>query len=319
MHFRNLIAVFALVFSAAAVAQTYPAKPVRLVIPFAAGGPTDIVARLFGEKLAPIWGQPLLVDNRPGGGGTLGTAIVAKAAPDGYTLVLAATSHVYNDVLIGNLPYDPMKDFTPIAMMVSFPSVLVVHPSLPASSLRELVAYAKANPGKLSFGSSGIGTLSHLSAELFKRAADLDLLIVHYKGAAPATTDLLGGRLHGMFNNPLSSLPFIKSGQVRALAATGDKRSPSTPEVPTVAESGYAGFKSDNWFALVGPAAMPRDLVSKLAKDVAAVLDMPDVRQQFADRGLEATGSTPEQLAAVMRSDQEKYHTLFRDAGIKAN
>jgi tripartite-type tricarboxylate transporter receptor subunit TctC len=303
----------------AAAAQSYPTKPVRLVIPFAAGGPTDIVARLLGEKLAPIWGQPLVVDNRPGGGGTLGTALVAKAAPDGYTLVLAATSHVYNDLLIGNLPYDPIKDFTPVAMMVSFPSILVVHPEVPATDLRELVAYAKANPGKLSFGSAGIGTLSHLSAELFKRAANIDLLVIHYKGAAPATTDLLGARLHGMFNNPLSSLPFIKSGQVRALAATGEHRSPSTPDVPTVAESGYAGFKSDNWFALVGPAGMPKEIVGKLAKDVAAVLDLPDVRRQFADRGLETTPSTPEQLAALMRSDQEKYAALFRDAHIKAN
>jgi tripartite-type tricarboxylate transporter receptor subunit TctC len=303
----------------AAAAQSYPTKPVRLVIPFAAGGPTDIVARLLGEKLAPIWGQPLVVDNRPGGGGTLGTALVAKAAPDGYTLVLAATSHVYNDLLIGNLPYDPIKDFTPVAMMVSFPSILVVHPEVPATDLRELVAYAKANPGKLSFGSAGIGTLSHLSAELFKRAANIDLLVIHYKGAAPATTDLLGARLHGMFNNPLSSLPFIKSGQVRALAVTGEHRSPSTPDVPTVAESGYPGFKSDNWFALLGQAAMPKEIVSKLAQDVAAVLDMPEVRRQFADRGLETTGSTPEQLAALMRSDQEKYAALFRDANIKAN
>jgi tripartite-type tricarboxylate transporter receptor subunit TctC len=303
----------------AAAAQSYPAKPVRLVIPFAAGGPTDIVARLLGEKLTPIWGQPLVVDNRPGGGGTLGTSLVAKAAPDGYTLVLAATSHVYNDLLIGNLPYDPIKDFTPVAMMVSFASILVVHPEVPATDLRELVAYAKANPGKLSFGSAGIGTLSHLSAELFKRAANIDLLVIHYKGAAPATTDLLGARLHGMFNNPLSSLPFIKSGQVRALAATGEHRSPSTPDVPTVAESGYPGFKSDNWFALLGPAAMPKEIVSKLAQDVAAVLDMPEVRRQFADRGLETTGSTPEQLAALMRSDQEKYAALFRDANIKAN
>jgi tripartite-type tricarboxylate transporter receptor subunit TctC len=303
----------------AVAAQSYPAKPVRLVIPFAAGGPTDIVARLLGEKLAPIWGQPLVVDNRPGGGGTLGTALVAKAAPDGYTLVLAATSHVYNDLLIGNLPYDPIKDFTPVAMMVSFPSILVVHPDVPATDLRGLVEYAKANPGKLSFGSAGIGTLSHLSAELFKRVANIDLLVIHYKGAAPATTDLLGARLHGMFNNPLSSLPLIKSGQVRALAATGEHRSPSTPEVPTVAESGYAGFKSDNWFALVGPAGMPKEIVGKLANDVAAVLDIPEVRRQFADRGLETTGSTPEQLAAVMRSDQEKYAALFRDANIKAN
>jgi tripartite-type tricarboxylate transporter receptor subunit TctC len=316
---RRLLAGCMAFLSMAAAAQSYPAKPVRLVIPFAAGGPTDIVARLFGEKLAPMWGQPLVVDNRPGGGGTLGTALVAKSAPDGYTLVLAATSHVYNDLLIGNLPYDPIKDFTPIAMMVSFPSILVVHPSVPANNLRQLVGYAKANPGKLSFGSAGIGTLSHLSAELFRRAANIDLLVVHYKGAAPATTDLLGGRLHGIFNNPLSSLPLIKSGQVRALAATGENRSPSTPDLPTVAESGYAGFKSDNWFALVGPAGLPREIVRKLAKDVAAVLDMPDVRQQFADRGLEATGSTPEQLAAVMRSDQEKYAALFRDANIKAN
>jgi tripartite-type tricarboxylate transporter receptor subunit TctC len=306
-------------FAAPAVAQSWPAKPVRLIVSFAAGGPTDVVARSLADKLGSMWGQSVIVDNRPGAGGTIGSALIAKAPADGYTLNLAASSHAYNDALLGNLPYDPVKDFTPITLVVTYSNVLLVHPSVPAKNLRELVAYAKSNAGKLSFASSGSGTGAHLAAELFRRAAGIDILIVHYKGAAPATTDLIGGQLHAMFNNPLSAMPLVKSGKLQALATTGEKRAVSMPDVPTVAESGYAGFKTDTWFGMIGPARLPRDIVAKVAKDTAAVIAMPDVRQSLLAQGLEPASSTPEQLAELLRADHDLYGQLIREAKIKAN
>lgn len=300
-------------------AQSYPVKPVRLVVSFAAGGPTDVVARTVAEKLSSVWNHSVLVDNRPGAGGTIGSALLAKAPPDGYTLNLAASSHAYNDALIGNLPYDPIKDFTPISLVVTYSNILLTHPSVPVNSLNDLVAYAKANPGKLSFASAGSGTGAHLAAELFRRAAGIDIVIVHFKGAAPATTDLLSGQLHAMFNNPLSAMPLIRSGKARALAITSLQRSSAITNVPTVAESGYPGFKTDTWFGMLGPAGLPRDIVHKVARDVAGALAMPDVRQRLAAQGLEPTSSTPEQLAELLRSDHDMYGSLIRDAKIKMN
>jgi tripartite-type tricarboxylate transporter receptor subunit TctC len=302
----------------AVAAQSYPTKPVRLIVSFAAGGPTDVVARMLGEKLGAAWGQPVVVENRAGAGGTIGSALVAKAAPDGYTLNLAASAHVYNGFLFDNLPYDPIRDFTPIAKVSYYPLLLVSHPSFPAASVKELVDYARANPGKLAFGSAGGGTGSHLTAELFRRAAGVDVLIVHYKGAAPASTDLLGGRLHAMFDNPVSALQHVKDGKLRALATTGPKRSPWIG-LPTVAESGYPGFESGVWFAFIGPAGLPADIVNRVATDVGTLLDMMEVQQRLAALGLETSYSTPAQLAASMRSDSEKYGVLLRGANIKAN
>ena len=315
---RCLLAACIAFCSMAVAAQSYPAKPVRLVVSFAAGGPTDVVARMLGEKLGAIWGQPVVVDNRAGAGGTIGSALVAKAAPDGYTLNLAASAHVYNGFLFDNLPYDPIRDFTPIAKVSYYPLLLVSHPSFAAVRVEELVAYAKANPGKLTFGSAGAGTGSHLTAELFRRAAGIDVLIVHYKGAAPASTDLLAGRLQAMFDNPVSALPHVKEGRLRALATTGAKRSPSL-DLPTIAEAGYPKFESGVWFAFLGPAGLPADIVNRIATDVGALLATADVQQRLAALGLETSYSTPEQLAASMRSDSEKYGALLRGANIKAN
>ncbi len=300
-------------------AQSYPTKPVKLVVSFAAGGPTDVVARMVGEKLAGVWGQTVIVENRPGAGGTIGSALVAKSPADGYTLNLAANSHAYNDALIGNLPYDVIKDFTPISQVVSFSNILLVHPSVSAQNLGELVTFAKANPGKLAFASSGSATGSHIAAELFRRAAGIDILIVHFKGAAPATTDLLAGQLQAMFNNPVSSIPHVKGGKLRALANTGATRSTSLPSVPTVAESGYPGFKTDTWFGLMGPAGLPKEIVGKVNRDVATVLAIDDLRQRLVLQGLEPTVSTPEQMGEAMRAENKSYGTLIRDANIKMN
>ncbi len=303
----------------AASAQGYPAKPVKLIVSFAAGGPTDVVARLVGEKLAGLWGQAVIVENRPGAGGSIGSALVAKSPPDGYTLNLAANSHAYNDALIGNLPYDVIKDFTPISQVVSFSNILLVHPSVSAQNLGELVAFAKANPGKLAFASSGSATGSHMAAELFRRVAGIDILIVHFKGAAPATTDLLAGQLQAMFNNPVSSIPHVKSGKLRALANTGATRATPLPSVPTVAESGYPGFKTDTWFGLMGPAGLAKEIVTKLNGDIAAVLAIDDLRQRLLLQGLEPTTSTPEQMGEAMRAENKSYGALIRDANIKMN
>jgi len=302
-----------------ASAQAYPTKPVRLVVSFAAGGPTDTVARLVGEKLGGLWGQTVVVENRPGAGGSIGSALVAKATPDGYTLNMVANSHAYNDALIGNLSYDVIRDFTAICQVVSFSNILLVHPSVPVNNLAELVAFAKANPGKLAFASSGSGTGAHLAAELFRRAASIDILVVHFKGAAPATVDLVAGQLQAMFNNPVSSMPLLKAGKVRAFAVTSLKRSPSLPDLPTLAESGYPGFKTDTWFGMIGPAGLPKEVVSRVAADVAKVLEMPDVRQRLLAQGLEPTFASPEDTAALMQAENKSYGALIREANIKTN
>jgi tripartite-type tricarboxylate transporter receptor subunit TctC len=312
------LAVGVLLFGTSqAFAQAWPARPVRLLVSFAAGGPTDVVARLLADKLGTLWGQSVIVENRPGAGGTIGSALLAKSPPDGYTLNLTASSHAYNDALMSNLPYDPVKDFTTISLVVTYTNVLLVHPSLPPRSLKEFVAYAKQNPGKLSVASSGSGTGAHIAAELFRRTAGIDFVIVHYKGAAPATTDLIGGQVQAMFNNPLSSMPLIKSGKVFALATTAAKRSPTMPDIPTVAESGYPSFNTDTWFGVLGPAGMPRELVAKISKDVAAVIAMPDVKQSLLAQGLEPASSTPEKLAEMLRSDHDTYGKLIREAKIR--
>ncbi len=304
---------------AAVWSQGYPLKPVKLVVGYVGGGPTDLAARVLAEKLLPLWGHQILVEQRPGAGGNIGTAYVAKSAPDGYTLNLATASHVYNGALFGSLPYDPMKDFAPISMVVSYAAILMLNQSVAANNLRELVAYAKSNPGKLNFGSASSGTLSHFAAEFFRRAAGINIVIVHYNGAEPAAQALLAGDLQAMFNNPVSAIPLLKSGKVRALATTGLKRSPTAPDLPTIAESGYPGFKTDTWFAVLGPAGMPQDLIIKISRDIGTVLNMPDVRQRLETQGLEAVSSTPAQLGAIMQADHERYATIIREAKIVAN
>jgi tripartite-type tricarboxylate transporter receptor subunit TctC len=315
----SLLASCLALWSAGVAAQSYPVKPVKLVVGFAAGGPADATARTLADKLSAMWGQPIVVDNRGGASGTIASALVAKSAPDGYTLLMAGGSLSYDAALYRNLPYDGHKDFTPISMAASYAPILVVPLSLPVNNLRELVAYAKANPGKLAYGSSGAGSGSHLSAELFRHTAGIELLHVPYKGASLATGDLRSGQLQMMFQSPVSVLSLIKSGQLRAIATTGLKRSATAPDLPTVAESGYPGFETEVWFGFVAPAGLPRDIVDKIASDAATVLKMADVRQKLAAQGLEAKATTPEQLAAIMRADYAKWSVVIRAANIRGD
>lgn len=312
-----LLAGVALVLPLAAGAQNYPAKPVRIVVPFPPGGPADVLGRMFADKLQGLWGQPVLVDNRAGAAGNVGSEVVAKSAPDGYTVLLAASSHVTNAALYAKLAYDPIRDFMPISQVAYYPLVLVTHPSLPVASLGDLIAYAKASPGKLTFASAGSGTPTHLTAELFGAVAGIRFLHVPYKGAAPATNDLLGGQVQAMFNNPVSSLPHVRSGQLRGLATTGAQRSPAAPELATVAELGFPGFEAGTWFALLGPAGMPKEIAAKVSADAIAVLKMADVRARLAAQGVEPVGTTPEQLLAIMNADLEKWTRVIRAANIK--
>ena len=324
MHLTNVIRSLALVLGLAGLAgagpahsQSYPSKPVKLIVPFPPGGPTNLVGRLFAEKLSAMWGQPVVVDNRAGAAGNIGADVAAKSAPDGYTLLLIANSHIINGALYDKLPFDPIRDFTPLSQVASYSLVLVVHPSVAADTLHGLIALSKANPGKLSLASSGNGTSTHLAAELFRGVSGIDFVHVPYKGAAPATNDLLAGHVQLMFNDPVSALPLVRAGRLRALATTGLSRSPITEEIATMAESGYPGFQAGSWFAIVGPAGMPRDVVRKLFTDINAVLQLPDIRTRFAELGIDPIGTTPEQLAAVMQADLEKWAKVIRAANIK--
>jgi tripartite-type tricarboxylate transporter receptor subunit TctC len=298
-------------------AQNYPSKPVKLIVGQPPGGAIDVIARIFADKLSAIWGQPVLVENRPGATGNIGAVLVAKSAPDGYTIFIVASSHVTNGALYSNLPYDPIRDFTPISQVTYYSLVLVVHPSVAATTLEELVALAKANPGKLTIGSAGNGTPTHLTAELFRIAAGIDFLHIPYKGAAAATNDLLAGHVQLAFSNPIVALRPVKAGRLRALVTTGARRSSIFPDIPTVAESGYPGLEAGTWHAILGPAGLPRDITSKLATDFVAVLQMADVRERLTATGVDPIGTTPEQLAAIMRSELEKWTKVIRTAKIR--
>jgi tripartite-type tricarboxylate transporter receptor subunit TctC len=300
-----------------AVAETFPTRAVRLVVPFAAGGPADTLARILADKLSLAWGQPVVVENRGGGGANIGTEYVARAAPDGYTLLLNASNHVINAGLYEKLNYHPLRDFTPISEVASYMLVLVVHPSVPATTVGEFVAFAAARPGGLPVGNAGVGTPTHLAALLFAQAAGLDLVHVPYKGAAPANTDLLGGQVLAMFNNPVNALPQIRSGGLRGLAVTGTQRLALVPELPTVAESGYPGFEASTWYGLYGPAGLARDIVEKIHGETVKALNIPDVREKLSLQGWEVIGSTPDEFAKILQSELDKWTTLIKRAGLK--
>lgn len=312
-----LLLVFSLGMFNSAISQTYPDKPVRLVIPFGPGGSGDIIGRIYAEKLAAIWKQPVIVENKAGAGGNIASDFVAKAPADGYTLLLIANSHVFNGSLYANRPYDPIKDFTPVAGVSYYSLILVVNPTLPINDLKDMVSYAKAHPGKLTFGSAGIGTSTHLANELFKNAAGIDIVHSPYKSAALATTDLLGGHIQAMFNNPVSALPFVKSGKLRPLVSTGPHRLVDTPDVPTISESGYPGFEAGTWWAIIGPAGLPKNVVSTIASDLATINEMPDVIARLQAAGVETWSHPPAELATIMLNDQEKWDKIIKDANIK--
>ena len=305
-----------LAVAAPAQAQSYPDKPIKLVVPFAPAGATDVLARIVGQKLSELEKQPVIVDNRAGAGGNIGSDAVAKAAPDGYTLLMGAVgTHAINVSLYKKMPYDPVKDFIPVVLVATVPNVLVVPASLPVNSVKELIAYGKANPGKLNFGSSGNGTSIHLSGELFKSMTGVDMQHVPYKGSGPATVDLLSGQVQMMFDNLPSAMPNIKSGKLKALAVTSAKRSPSLPDVPTIAEAGVPGYEAPSWFGILVPKGTPPEIVAKLNTDINKILAMPDTKKKFLEQGAEPAGGTPEQFAALINSEIPKWAKVVKASG----
>ena len=300
-----------------AAAQGFPGKPIRLVVTFPPGGAPDILARLFSEKAQ--LGQPVVVDNKPGAGGNIGAADVAKSAPDGHTLVLGTVgTHSINGALYSKMPYDMVRDFAPVGHIASAPNLLVVTNALPVKNVAELIAYMKANPDKLSFGSPGIGTSVHVSGELFKSLTGTMMTHVPYKGRQFAIPDLVGGSIQVMFDNMPSALPMAKEGKIRALAQTTLKRSPAAPDVPTVAET-VPGFEATTWFAMFAPAGTPRDVVSRLNAELVRVFKLPDVADKLKGLGLEPWLSTPEELAAYQATEIVKWAKVVRDSGAKAD
>ena len=319
----SVVSVFAalvLAFPTPAQAQSYPSKPIHFVVPYPAGGPLDAVARLLGRKVTESVGQPVIVENKPGAGGNIGADAVAKSPPDGYTILMGAVAtHAINPTLYASIPYDPVRDFIPVTQVASTPNVLVVNASIPASNVREFIAYAKANPGKLNFGSGSTGSAGHLAGELFKSMAGVEMTHVPYKGAAPAMQDLIGGQIQLMFDNLASSLGQIRAGTVKALAVTTARRTALAPELPTIAESGLPGFDISTWFGIFVPAGTPPAIVAKLHAEFTRALAERDVRDTMLKLGAEPVGSRPEEFAAYIRGEAEKYARLIKASGAKAD
>ncbi len=317
---RRALAALAL-FSAAAAAcaQAWPTKPIRLIAPYAAGGPIDISARLIAPKLQEALGQPVIVENRPGAGGNIGADLVAKSAPDGYTLVIGAiATHAINPWLFSGLPYDPIKDFRHVALIVQVPNVLVVNNELPARSVGELIALAKAQPGKLDFASGSTGSTGHLAGEMFKLMTGTYMVHIPYKGAAPAVADLMAGRVHLIFDNLASALPNVKAGKVRAIAVTTRQRSAFLPELPTLDESGLRGFDMTTWWGVMAPGKTPQAVVERLHAEVFRALESPDVRQRLRAMGSEVPAvRTPEAFTAFVASELKTYGDLVKRSGAK--
>ena len=303
----------------AVLAQAWPTKPIRLMVPFPPGGSTDIVARIVAQKLSERLGQSMVIENRGGGGGTIGTAAVAKATPDGYNLTIASTStHVVAPGVYGKLEYDPIKDFTPIGLMAVSPYLLVVNPGVPAKTLQDLVALAKKQPGKLNYASAGIGSTTHLAMEMLKAVSTTYMLHIPYSGNGPAGTAVVGGQVEILFGSLPALLPHAKSGRVRALAVGTPKRSPSLPDVPTVAESGYPGFDASLWLALMGPAGTPPAIVERLNKEMNSLIASADTREALDKAGSEPLTGTPAELSAMIRDGIPKYARIIKAAGVKA-
>lgn len=307
---------FVLAVSPAAQAA-FPEKPIRMIVPFPAGGNADIVARSIGNELSKNLGVPVVIENRGGAGGVIGSEIVAKAPADGYTIVMVSASHVINPSMQKSLPYDTIKDFAGISLVAEVPTVLVVHPSVPAKSLKELIAYAKANPGKINFATAGNGTVGHLSAELLKSMAQIKMEHVAYKGNGPAMTDVLGGHVQMIFSSMPSALPHVKSGALRALVVTAPKRSAAAPDIPSTAEAGMPGFDVATGFGLFAPSKTPRAIINKLNAEVVKALKLPEVSNRLAGQGAEPVGSTPEEYDAFVKKEIAKWQKVCKEAGIK--
>ena len=297
--------------------QTYPSRPIRLIVPFAAGGGVDLTARAIAQSLTEAWGQPVVVDNRAGANGTIGVEIAAKSPPDGYTLTVISASHSVNVSLYKNLPYDLVRDFAPVTQTTTQPYVLVVNPKIPAASVGDVIALAKAKPDSLNYGSSGIGGLSHLSGALFAAQANIQLTHIPYKGGAPALQDVVGGQIEMLFSTLLQSHAQISVGKLRALAVTTAARSPAAPQLPTMIEAGMPGFVVTGWYGILAPAGTPATIVAKLNKEVVRILRTPEVRDRLASDGSEPVGSTPEEFAAHIRSEIAKWQKVILEADIK--
>ena len=307
-------------WSGGAFAQAFPSKPVKLVIPFPPGGSLDAVGRAIADKLTQMWGQSVVVDNKPGAGGNIGADFVAKSAPDGYTVVMGALStHAVNPSLYPKMPYDAVKDFAPISLVAITPNVLVVNPSLPVNSVKDLIAYAKANPGKLSFGSGSNGSAGHLAGELFKVDTGTDMVHIPFKGGAPALQALLAGDTQLMFDNLANSMQQVKAGKLKALAVTTEKRSALVPDLPTMAESGVPGFDISTWFGIMAPAGTPPDVIARWNTDLVKVLNSPDMRERMTAQGAEAAPDTPAEFSAFIARELAKYARIVKASGAKVD
>lgn len=303
-----------------ALAQAYPTKPVTIIVPFAAGGTTDILARIIGQALTAELGQSVVVDNRAGAGGNIGGQAAAKATPDGHTLFMGTVgTHAINASLYKKMPFDPVKDFAPLTRVANVPNLLVANPAQPYKSVKDLIAYAKANPGKVNFGSSGNGSSIHLSGELFKSLAKVDMQHVPYKGSAPAVTDLLGNQIGIMFDNMPSAIQHVRSGKLVPLAVTTAKRSPELPNVPTIAEAGVPGYEATSWFGMFAPAGTPAPVLAKLNAAIVKVLAQPDVKKKINEQGAEVYSETPEQFAAFIQTESVKWGKVVKESGASAD
>ena len=301
-----------------AAAQDYPARPIRLVVPVAAGGGNDIAARLIAQKLSAAWGEQVVVDNRPGAATAIGSEIVARASPDGYTIMLVSVSFAVNAALGKKLPYDALRDFAPITQVARVPLILLVHPALPVKSVADLIALAKAQPGKLNYASAGNASSTHLPMELLMSLAHVSLNHVPYKGTAPGLNDLLGGQVQLMFDAIPPALPHMQTGRVRALAITSAQRSAALPDMPTIAEAGVPGYAYDSWFAIFAPARTPPAIIDKLNREIVRIVHEPDVRERFIQMGVDPLGTTPAQLGAHVRSEIARWTKVVRERGIRA-
>lgn len=319
---RTAVLMFAGLLTAlagGAEAQSYPTKPLRMIVPFPPGGATDITGRYLAQKLGEAFGQQFVVDNRPGANGTLGLDLAAKAPPDGHTLVLGQTGNLAISVGLTKVAYDPLRDFAPVTLVVSSPHVIAVHPSLPVRTFKELVALARAQPGQLNYASTGSGSAGHLGVELLKKMTKMNVVHVPYKGAVPGFTDLVAGHVAMMFTSVLSTQSFARAGRVRMLAVGSSQRSPSAPDVPTIAESGYPGFEVTSWWGVLGPAAVPKEVVARLNSEIVRIMGTADARERIGALGADIVTGTPEQFASHIKVEHAKWGQLIRESGARVD
>ena len=316
--FKNKYLLLLGALPAAAVAQQYPSKPIRIIVAYTPAGATDILARAVGQKMSESFAQPVIVENRPGANGNIGTDVAAKATPDGHTLLMVtAGTHGINPSLYRKLPWDAVKDFAPVSLVAMVPNILVVNNSLPVKSVKEFIAHLKANPNKLNYGSPGNGSTAHLSMELFKTMTGTSMQHIPYKGSAGVLTDVMGGQIIATMDNMPPYLPQVKAGKIRALAVSTPKRSPAVPDIPTVAEAGVPGYNSSAWFGLVAPAGTPKTVVDKLAAETQRILKLPDVNERLSGLGAEPVGDTPAQFAAHIKTEIAKWAKVIKDANVE--